>query len=188
MQQNVMCHGKLDLILGCMFSSKTSTLLSYIERHKKLDDNIMVINHASDIRYKDDAICSHEQKCHGSLMLNNLAQVPNMSEYKQSKLIVIDEGQFFEDIRDFCIRAVDVDKKHVVVAGLDGDFKRNPFTNITSIIPLADNIIKLKALCVHCNDGTDALFSQMKEGYKEGGIGSKEKYEPVCRKHYKEIR
>lgn len=182
-----MCLGKLDLIIGCMFSSKTSSLLTYIERHKKLNGNVMVINHASDTRYKDGAICSHEQKYHGCFMLNKLSDVPNMPEYKVCKLIVIDEAQFFDDIRDFCIKAVDHDKKHVVVAGLDGDFKRRPFDNIVSIIPLADNIIKLKALCVYCNDGTDALFSQIKQGFKEGGVGSKEKYEPVCRKHYKEM-
>jgi thymidine kinase len=71
------------------------------------------------------------------------------------------------------------------VAGLDGDAQRKPFGKLLELIPLADSIIKLKAMCKKCNDGTEALFTSKKvHDTTVVDIGSSDKYEALCRAHY----
>ena len=75
--------------------------------------------------------------------------------------------------------------KHVIVAGLDGDASRKPFGKLLELIPYADTIIKLKALCKKCNDGTEALFTSKKvHDDTTVDIGGSDKYEALCRKHF----
>jgi thymidine kinase len=105
--------------------------------------------------------------------------------------VVIEEGQFFTDLLYFVERAVDNDKKHVIVAGLSGDFKRRPFGQILDLVPIADSIEKLTAFCKLCCDGTFAHFSKRIVGSGECDttadqilVGTSDTYLPVCRFHY----
>ena len=78
-------------------------------------------------------------------------------------------------------------KKHVICAGLDGDFNRQPFGDVLRLIPHCDDIIKLKALCKRCGNGTPALFSKrIVNNSKTTLVGSNDCYEAVCRMHYLE--
>ena len=102
--------------------------------------------------------------------------------------IFIEEGQFFSDIVDFCKKAVDIDKKFVVVSALDGDFQREPFPQISQLYPLADKVTKLNAICLRCsNKGiqNDASFSlRTVNSMDKHFVGGKDSYEAVCRYHY----
>ena len=103
-----------------------------------------------------------------------------ISEYD---VILINEGQFFKDILEFCTKYCDTHKKHIVVCGLDGDYLRKPFGQINDLISMADEITKLKAFCTECNDGTSAIFTWRLSSNKEQvSIGTD--YVPLCRKHY----
>jgi thymidine kinase len=105
--------------------------------------------------------------------------------YRDHHVLFIEEGQFFDDLYEFCIQAVERDGKHVIVCGLDGDFERRAFGHILDLVPIADTVDKLRALCAICKDGTEALFSKRLLATKElhviGGLGD---YLPVCRYHY----
>jgi thymidine kinase len=85
---------------------------------------------------------------------------------------------------------VETYKKDVIVVGLDGDSDRRPFGDILSLIPLADSVMKLSALCKRCSDGTEGHFTALvadKEGKKEQiYVGGADKYLPMCRRHYLE--
>jgi thymidine kinase len=112
-------------------------------------------------------------------------------EYAESKLVVIEEGQFFPDLVDFVLSVVDRDKKHCVVVGLDGDAHRRPFGQMLALIPLADKVEKLTAMCKLCGDGTPALFSaaisaEAATAAAKGNVcvGAEERYAPMCRRHY----
>lgn len=101
----------------------------------------------------------------------------------QLEVIGIDEGQFFEDLYDFCRKAADDDGKTVIVAGLDGDYLRRSFGSVLEIIPLADSVTKLNARCELC--GKRAFFTLRKtEETQTELIAGAEVYMPVCRKHY----
>jgi thymidine kinase len=80
---------------------------------------------------------------------------------------------------------VDNRKLHVIVGGLDGDFKRQPIGQILDLIPYADKCKKIASLCKYCNDGTKALFSYRKiKNEQQVQIGGAETYVPLCRYHY----
>jgi thymidine kinase len=184
--------GKLDIIIGCMFSGKSTELQKRIKKSRLIYDNILVINHISDKRYCEGSVCTHDHHKMNAITLDLLVPLTTTLSYENVKSIFIDEGQFFPDLLDFIRLAVERDNKYVVVCGLDTDFKRQPFGQMISLIPLCDSIIKLKALCLICRNGTKALFSHRKiennidkpEEIHIIGIGYL--YEPLCRKHYLE--
>ena len=106
-------------------------------------------------------------------------------EYTQSDFILIEEAQFFEDLEPFVLKAVDQDKKHLIVIGLDGDSNRNNFGSIHKLLPICDTITKLKALCYQCKDGTEGIFSKrLTQEKKQTCIGTGDKYMAVCRECY----
>ena len=106
-----------------------------------------------------------------------------MQLYNQYESIFIDEAQFFPDLYDIVKILVDTHKKHVVIAGLDGDSNRKEFGDILKLIPISDSVDKLTAYCSKCNNGTIALFSKkiIDNGVK---IDIGNNYIPVCRNHY----
>ena len=93
-------------------------------------------------------------------------------------------GQFFDGLYDFVIRMLNLDK-HVIIASLDGDSSQQSFGETLTLIPLADEVDKLKAMCMECNDGTLAPFSKrivMKNESQEL-VGANDYYRAVCRAH-----
>lgn len=176
----------LELVIGPMFAGKTSALQSIIRRHEALGIKCIVFKPTRDSRYPHDAyITSHDRVRVYATAVNSLMSEFHSEYYQSLKLIVIEEGQFFDDLYDFVIRAVEVDGKHVVVGGLDGDRFRRPFGQILQLIPLADRITKLTSFCKLCADGTPALFSYSNTQSSETiHIGGAESYIPVCRNHY----
>ena len=182
--------GKVELIIGCMFSGKTTELLRLIKRYESVNKKIMIINYKDDIRYgNDNMIYTHDKNGKEALHISDLTEINNNSlylrQYLQSDIIFINEGQFFKHLYDFVIQAADNDHKTVIVCGLDGDYERKPFGDILRLIPLSDNVTRLHALCKLCNDGTPGIFTKrtINSDIQEL-IGGEDTYMPVCRKHY----
>jgi thymidine kinase len=178
----------LTLIIGPMMSGKTSELIKMIRRYKIINKSLFIINHENDKRYDNNVICSHDKvKEYDVNMCSSL--MPNLTSNKllNTDVIVIEEGQFFSDLYEFVLLCVEKLDKHLIVAGLDGDFRREQFGDICKLVPLADDIIKLKALCSICKDGTPGLFSKRIAASKDIVlVGGSDEYIPVCRKHYKD--
>jgi thymidine kinase len=102
-------------------------------------------------------------------------------------VIIIEELQFFTDAYETIIHWCDNYSKIIVAAGLSGDFLRNPFGDILKLIPHAEELTKLNALCKKCNNGTLAHFSKrIVQNNKTTLVGSNDIYEAVCRKHFLE--
>ena len=177
----------LTLVIGPMFSGKSSYLLSSIRKYREIDWSIYIITSSFDKRYTSETrIVNHNQEsCNADTAVEKLSDVSTNKEYLESKVVIIEEAQFYPDLVDFVLEAVEVYDKHVIVAGLDGDASRKPFGKLLELIPYADTIIKLKALCKICNDGTEALFTSKKvHDYTTVDIGGSDKYEALCRKHF----
>lgn len=108
-------------------------------------------------------------------------------DFLKAKLVIIDEAQFFPDLKAFVEQSVDHLNKNVLVVGLDGDADRKPFGQILDCIPLADSVTKLKSFCRRCGDGTEAIFTFCERPTQKTGqvcVGGAEMYVPLCRKHY----
>jgi len=177
-------HGKLELVIGNMFSGKSTELIRRINREKSIHKKIVVINFMDDNRYSKNAVSTHDKTNVNSLKLKFLADF-NANMIQQYDSFFIDEGQFFTDLYPFVILLVDTFKKHVVVSGLDGDSDRNMFGDILKLIPICDTVDKLCAYCAMCNNGTNGPFTRkIVKDSKQIDIGGSEKYIPVCRNHY----
>jgi thymidine kinase len=181
----------LELLLGPMFAGKSSALLSIVRRHKALGWSVCVITHACDTRYGTDQVVNHDQQRCPAISTGVLTPLLEMQDYKDAKLVVIEEAQFFGDLVDFVVQAVDKDGKHVVVVGLDGDAQRKPFGKVLDLVPLADRITKLTSMCKECADGTPAIFTAAvaddavaAASVGEACVGAADKYIPMCRRHY----
>ena len=178
----------LTLILGPMFAGKSSTILSRVKRAEVLGWKTMVITCDIDKRYDESGakVMTHDLAGIDAIGVSKLDGISWTKDYLKTRLIVIEEAQFFPDLYEFVVNAVEKHGKDVVVVGLDGDSDRKPFGQILNLVPLADEVMRLTALCKKCGDGTAALFTALVSGVKEGQVcvGGADRYEPMCRMHY----
>ena len=187
-----MSSGRMELIIGCMYSGKTTELLRLIERYRSIQKKMMILNYIEDTRYgNDNIIYNHNQNGVDALHLRDLNDIYQntdyYSQYNNAEIIFINEGQFFKNLSEFCVKAADVDNKTIIVCGLDGDYLRKPFGDMLNLIPYSDKITRLTAMCKICNDGTPGIFTcRTIDSNEQKLIGGNECYIPVCRKHYLE--
>ena len=109
--------------------------------------------------------------------------VKTRNKYLNSKVVLINEAQFFPDLEDN-VKLMLKEKKQVYVAGLDGDFEQKKFGQILELIPLCDKFTKFTSLCAMCKNGTPAIFSKRLTKEKEQMIIGSDNYLPVCRSCY----
>jgi thymidine kinase len=188
----------LTLTFGPMHSGKTTELLDEAARINAMGLKCLYVNSTIDTRTSD------EVSTHNPLLVYR-NRLPNVTFVKVSRLadlnvadfykVLIDEGQFFDDLRDSVIHFIDVCEKLVHISALTGDFNRRPFGEVLSLIPLVDNpksnIIFKTSYCTRCaredEQLVDAAFSYRlnREERAQIAIGNGKKYEPLCAKHYK---
>jgi thymidine kinase len=179
----------LDLVLGPMWAGKSSYIIGKIRRYRAIGWNVLVVANPLDDRYGSQVISSHDKEQVAALAIADLDALYEDTRYKEARLLVIEEAQFYSGLYAFVKTAVERDKKHVVCVGLDGDAFRKPFGEILSLIPICDNVEKIKSLCAECGDGTPALFSHRHVHTNESAqiqVGAETTYIPLCRSHYLE--
>ena len=170
----------LKLILGCMYSGKTTEILRIVNSLKHIDEIPVIIKPILDNRYSNDKISTHNKNEYECITLNELSEYKGIANY-----IIIEEGQFFKDLYLFVIHQVEINNKNIIVVGLDGDSDRENFGEIHKLLPLCDDIVKLKAYCSIYKDGTHGIFSKRINKNKDKVfVGSTNDYIAVCRKCY----
>jgi thymidine kinase len=186
----------LEIIIGPMYSGKTSKLLEIYKQCNYCDISVAVINHSYDKRYHNTLLSNHDKLMIPCIQLNTLeawhnTTMPENKILKDADVILINEGQFFQDLYEVVIDILKNNKK-VYICGLDGDFERKKFGNILDLIPYCDKVTKLTSLCSICKNGNLAIFSlRITDDIEQTVIGS-ENYIPVCRLcydiHYKNCK
>jgi thymidine kinase len=179
----------LELIIGPMFAGKSSAIIRIVNRYRSIGYPILLVSHAADTRYgSEPMVVNHDNVRVPCFHWSDLVSHVEDAEYKAAKLVIIEEAQFFPRLREFVVRAVDIDRKDVIVVGLDGDADRKPFGEILELVPLADRVEKVRAFCADCSNGTEALFSYCKKADRVGQVcvGGADTYMPLCRYHYVE--
>jgi thymidine kinase len=175
--------GYLEIFIGPMFSGKTSKLIDLYKQYSFCNIPLAVINHSSDTRYDDTMLSTHDKVMIPCIQTSYLARITN--DMDNVDVILINEGQFFEDLYDFVVDMLKFNKK-IYVSGLDGDFKREKFGKILDLIPLCDKVTKMTSLCSLCKNGTPGLFSMRLTNEKEQMLIGSSNYIPVCRYCYEE--
>ena len=185
---NKKMNGYLELILGPMFSGKTSKILDLYKQCEFSNIPVVVINHTSDKRYSETMLSTHDLKMIPCIQASSLCDAMEILEIKNkisdATVILINEGQFFKDLYEWTEMMVETNHKEIYICGLDGDFNRNKFGQILDLIPLCDKVTKLKSLCSMCKNGTKALFSLRVTEEKEQVLIGSDCYKPVCRACY----
>ena len=185
--------GRLELLISCMFAGKSSTLISIYNKYK-LKYNCLVVNHVFDKRRSGaDIVQTHNKFSQSAVCVDRLHVLTSDSHlegmYALSDVIMIDEAQFFPDLVDFVLRAVEEDGKIVFVFGLSGNYKRERFGQVLDLVPLADKVSHLKAICNYCDGVVPAMFTKRTvSDESEILVGAEDAYVAVCRKHYLETQ
>jgi thymidine kinase len=178
----------LEIVLGPMFSGKSSYALAYIRRQKAVERNVLAVKPSIDKRYSQaEEIVTHNQDRVPCVVWDCSVPLSPNRFMMQADCIVVEEAQFFKGLPTFCESMLGIGKTLVLV-GLDGDAHRNPFREILDCIPWANKVTKLTALCRCCKDGTEAPYTHYKESTTSTGsqvdVGGAEKYEAVCLRHF----
>ena len=173
--------GYLEIILGSMYSGKTSRLVEIYKQCQFCNISVIVINHTIDNRYDDNLMSTHDQIKIPCLKTEKLF---DLQTNIRSDVILINEGQFFPDLEEFVEKMLE-QKKKIYICGLDGDFERKKFGQILNLIPLCDKVTKLTSLCSLCKNGTAGIFSKRITCEKEQTVVGSDNYIPVCRSCYK---
>jgi thymidine kinase len=166
--------------MGGMFSGKSTELIRRVKRRNIINNSILVINSSKDTRSLENVVRTHDSQTFDCVKTATLSDV-SIEKYD---VIAIDEAQFFTGLRTFVEFALGHDK-HIILAGLDGDFKQMKFGELFDVIPLANDVLKLCALCMDCKDGTLGPFTKRclnDDDTQQELIGGNEIYKAVCRK------
>jgi thymidine kinase len=171
-------RGSIEVITGSMFSGKTEEMIRRLRRAQFAGLKVEIFKPSTDSRYSETRIVSHDEKSIVSTPVDNASSILLMAG--DVKVIGIDEAQFFDDtIVDVCNKLADSGIR-VIIAGLDMDFKGNPFGPMPALLAIAEYITKVHAICVRC--GNLAQYSFRKSGENQVVLlGEKDKYEPLCR-------
>ena len=174
--------GYLQLIMGPMFSGKSTRLLYYIQMYKEKGLKIFIVKPSMDNRYSTESkIVTHDGKSEPCVSCVKLEEIED--QVKNYDVIMIEEGQFFEDLYKYTIQWCETKKVHV--AGLNGCAKKQLFGDLYKLLPHVDDILFLTACCKQCNEETKAIFSKkMVNNNKIVEVGAEDLYRAVCRKHF----
>ena len=180
--------GYLKLIIGPMYAGKSTELIRNIDKFTYLSKKILVINHEFNNRYNSINLTTHSGYSHDNcIVVKYLKDVQDKyaEEFYNADVLIIDELQFFDDALTYIPQWCDCKKKYVVASGLSGNSDKKPIGHVLDLIPHADELIHLKALCSKCCDGTPAFLSKkIINNNSNVLVGSTETYVAVCRKHF----
>jgi thymidine kinase len=182
--------GKLEVITGCMFAGKTEELLRRVERARIAKKKVLLCKPSLDTRYSEVEVVTHYGRSLPCLRLPaevTLGELMRLAagELEGADVVAFDEAHFFgPEFPELCEALVGQGKR-VIVAGLDLNFRGEPFGPMPVLLALADEVTKLQAVCVVC--GKPATRTQRLVDGKpaKGGpeilIGGLESYEARCR-------
>jgi len=178
-------HGWIEVICGSMFSGKTEELIRRVRRAQIARQKVQVFKPRLDDRYQFERVASHTGMHLDAIVVEGAREIPPLVA-PDTTVVVIDEGQFFDwTIADVCGFLAD-NGRRVIIAGLDLDFRGEPFGPMPLLMAQAERVDKLQAICVVC--GAPASRSQRlingRPAFYDDPIimvGADEVYEARCR-------
>jgi thymidine kinase len=180
--------GKIEVVTGCMFSGKSEELIRRLKRARIARLNIQVFKPSLDTRYSQIEVVSHAGERIEAVPVANVKELL-CSIDDDTDVVGIDESQFFDMGLINVAREVSKRGKRIIFAGLDMDFRGEPFGPMPFLMAIADDILKLHAICMVC--GEDATMTQrLIDGHPAKYsdpvvlIGAEERYEARCKLHH----
>lgn len=178
--------GGIEVICGSMFSGKSEELIRRVRRAIIARQKVAVFKPQIDDRYGIQHITSHDGQTVDAIAVASASEIFARAN-GSSTVVAIDEAQFFDsEIVPVVQRLVDEHNIRVIVAGLDTDFRGEPFGTMPQLLSIAEKVIKLHAICVVCGGDasrTQRLVDGVPAAYDDPIImvGAQESYEARCR-------
>jgi len=179
-------HGYIEVVIGPMYSGKSEELIRILKRSKIAKQNVVAFKPAIDNRYSNEDVVSHSGASITAIPIKSAKEIYNHID-SDTQVVGIDEIQFFEDeVVDIAIGLADKGIR-VIAAGLDMDFKGEPFGPTPRLLAVAEFVQKLQAVCMVCGNPahrTQRLINGQPAKYDDPIIlvGATESYEARCRK------
>ncbi|AIJ35811.1 thymidine kinase [Porphyromonas gingivalis] len=175
-------RGSIEVICGSMFSGKTEELLRRLRRAKIARQTVEIFKPTIDIRYDETDVVSHDKNAIASAPVDNSANILLLSS--QVDVVGIDEAQFFDEGLVEVAQQLADQGVRVVIAGLDMDFRRQPFGPMPGLCAIADSVTKVHAVCVECGRLASYSFRRV-QGDQQVMLGELNEYSPLCRTCYR---
>jgi thymidine kinase len=178
--------GRIEVICGSMFSGKTEEMIRRVRRAQIARQKVQVFKHSLDARYAEREVASHNGMQVEAVPVENTVQLQALIE-PGTTVVAIDEGQFFDEgLVGLCEELADRGVR-VMVAGLDLDFRGEPFGPMPALMARAERVDKLQAICLVCGgpaSRTQRLINGQPAAYGDPVVlvGASEVYEPRCRR------
>jgi len=178
-------RGWIEVICGSMFSGKTEELIRRVRRAQIARQKVQVFKPRLDDRYQFERVASHTGMQLDAIVVGGAREIPPLVA-PDTTVVVIDEGQFFDwTIADVCDFLAD-NGRRVIIAGLDLDFRGEPFGPMPLLMAQAERVDNLQAICVVCGapaSRTQRLINGQPASYDDPVImvGAEEVYEARCR-------
>lgn len=179
--------GWVEVITGSMFSGKSEELLRRLRRAQIAGQAVLVVKPALDTRYQADKVCSHDGSSWEARCVQRSEEVLVLPGIERVTVIAIDEAQFLDDELPQVAQFLADRGKRVIVAGLDQDFRGEPFGPMPDLMAVAEFVDKLQAICSIC--GAPASRTQRlvdgRPAYRNDTlikVGATEAYQARCRR------
>jgi len=181
-------HGSIEVVCGSMFSGKTEELIRRLVRATIARQKVQVFKPSIDIRYAEQKVASHAGSTFEAIAVEKAAEIREKLEH-DTTVVGIDEAQFLDS--DVVIIAQELAARdiRVIVAGLDMDFRGEPFGFMPALMAEAEDVLKLHAICMVCGGNasrTQRLVNGSPARYDDPVVivGAAELYEARCRQHH----
>jgi thymidine kinase len=180
--------GSIEVITGSMFSGKTDELIRRLRRARIAHQKVQVFKPVIDNRYSVEKVTSHAGSEFEATPVRVAGDIGPLIQ-PDTTVVAIDEAQFFEpELGEFCQRLA-ARGVRVIVAGLDQDFRGEPFGPMPQLMALAEHVDKLHAICAVCGEEasrTQRLINDHPAAFDEPVVvvGASELYEARCREHH----
>lgn len=172
--------GWIEVICGPMFSGKTEELIRRLKRASYAGQDLQIFKPRLDDRYHDESIVSHDESALPSVAVESVAEIRDKLD-PSVEVIGIDEVQFFDDsVIEFCSELAN-EGCRVIVAGLDQDYRGEPFDPVPRLLATAEYVTKLLAICVRCGNPASHSY-RLANDPQQVLVGSNDEYEARCRK------
>ncbi|HIE16335.1 MAG TPA: thymidine kinase [Bacteroidales bacterium] len=176
--------GWIEVICGSMFSGKTEELIRRMKRAQIAKLNVEIFKPAIDTRYSEEDIVSHNENAIRSTPVNSPANILLMTS--NVNVVGIDEAQFFDkSLVDVCNKLANQGIR-VIIAGLDMDYRGQPFGPMPQLMAIAEYITKVHAICTRCGDLAHHSYRKTVNNDLVM-LGEIQEYEPLCRKCFNEM-
>ena len=181
-------HGSIEVICGSMFSGKTDELIRRLVRARIAKQKVQVFKPAIDVRYAVEKVTSHMGTNFDAIPVEKSTEIRGLVE-KDTTVVGIDEAQFMDGDVVHVAQELAERGVRVLVAGLDMDFRGEPFGPMPILMSKAERVDKLHAICMVCGDEasrTQRLVNGKPARYDEPVVivGASEMYEARCRIHH----